>query len=209
MPKKKEGIDEWDLEILTALYYLQKATAFDLSNITGIARGTVAMRLRELEKMGVVKPPKIDISTGKLKKIYTAPDRKLIEKLRFDAWKEEVKEVLSEDEGELEKVFEEEVLGRLEWEFSTDDIKKLTDGVPFTELVNKDEGISPLVIFDHETVGNLEVSNGIVKITKTGLRRLVEMLKENIRGEFAKLVDLSRDEAGKLLNELIKVLEKD
>ncbi|RLI77598.1 hypothetical protein DRP07_12020 [Archaeoglobales archaeon] len=218
LPRLKKGIDDIDLKLLTALYYLREGTAFDLSNLTGITRGTASKRLRDLTEVGILREPEIDISTGKLRKVYKTPDKRIIENLLFEWWKrdyEEFGDMIGEElEEPSEKVFKEELKEKIEWGFTVEDLKKLIDGVTLDELLkdSRNKDVDTIVIFEQELVGNLEVKNGVVKLTEEGFKNFTTTIKkdikENIKDGFEKLREISVDAARKFLEELKTEIEK-
>lgn len=206
MPKLKKGIDIVDLKLLTALYYLGEGTAFDLSKITGVTRGTASKRLRDLVEERILEEPEVDISTGKLRKVYKAPNRKVIEGLLFKWWKVEVYEEVENITGEEweeppEKAFKEQLKSQIEWDFDIETLKQLRKGVSLKEILSSEE-IDTVTLFEQEIIGNIEIKDGTVKLTEDGYMTLINRKKENIREEFEVLKEISKEEAIKFLEEL-------
>lgn len=211
MPKLKKKIDDYDLEILAALYYFGPTTGFKISKITRISRGTVSKRLKDMVKDNILSEPKEDTSSGRLKKIYFPLGRKDIENLFLDYWKRGFYDFIYSEEERKERDLREtytEYLGdELEWVLSLKELKSLEEGVHisnFLDRAEEDEEFEADVmnIFRHETAGHLEVKNKIVKLSEKGLRKLVERKKESIKNEYAELKEISKDEALNLLEEI-------
>jgi predicted transcriptional regulator len=76
MPReKREWLDLLDLKILSCLCYIDEGTAYEISKRLGVSIATVSERLKWLVECGCLQPPVEVTSMGRLKKIYSPPDK--------------------------------------------------------------------------------------------------------------------------------------
>ncbi len=181
---KKVFLDEVDLELLSALYYLKQATATDLEKeFRGdITKAGISKRLKWLVSAGYLEEPEIDISTGKLKKLYGSPDREKLKTALLEWYKREIYDPMIDDflgkevaeamrrEEPLEKAYERNKaveLGLL----SPTDVSQLLEGVDIRRAREIFEGYSELASF--ELLGFVVVEGNRVKLTEKGLEAIL------------------------------------
>lgn len=197
--RKKKTLDDLDLEILAALYCSGAATATDLeAKIKNLTKAGISKRLKWLVEAGYLEEPEIDISTGKLKKIYKAPSREELKKYFLEWFVVEVyepviDEFLSEEEAEEtrekeppEKAIEKNIAVELGF-LSPADISELIEGVDINkalEMFDEYYEVARLDVF-----GFITLKNGKVKLTEKGLDAVLnewveklEDLKDLIEG---------------------------
>jgi len=214
---KKETIDELDLELLSALYYLKQATATDLEKeLKGeITKAGISKRLKWLAEKGYLEEPEVDISADKLKKIYKAPSKEKLKSAILEWYKIEIVEGLEEtaqraigkslglESIDIEDAFEFDRIVSLSFK-PVEDLEKLREGVSLKEAVDILEGYSEL--FSYEITGLVAVENGIAKLTDKGLKAVLERKIEKIEKELTGLKKLDKDAYKKLLAKFCKDL---
>jgi len=202
---KKEMIDETDLELLATLYYLGEATATDLEKESKVdlTKAGISKRLKWLAEKGYLEEPEIDISTGKLKKIYKAPSREKLKEALLEWYQKEVYEPVIydlnlEDSVEIspEEAYLEERKQSLSL-ISAKDLRKLREGLSIKEAVKLLEGYTNL--FEYEIAGLITVNNGIVKLTEKGLKAILEEWIPEIEEKLKELKEFDFNEYKKLL----------
>ncbi len=77
-------------KILEELIKMEKANAYEIAKNTGIPDAAVSKHLKILRETGFVEEPDIDISEGRLKKIYTPSPN--AEDILIEYWYKEISE---------------------------------------------------------------------------------------------------------------------
>lgn len=202
MPKrKKEKPDDKDIEILTALYYLEGGTLYDLEKVVNLPRGTISNRLRWLESMGYLDEPIKKVYKGRFKKIYKPPDREKI----IQAIMEE-KAVKSDKELEikLEGKVEEDVLTTLGYDLA--DFKEWSpDEIGMFDFTT---------MFVWEYLGLIKIKKGkslkdyLFKLTERGIKKIIETYTTHAKTFLIDLRDFDEKAYKELLDSVIKEKEK-
>ena len=222
MPKLKKKIpDETDLELLAVLYYKGEATATDLEDDLELSKATISSRLKWLAEHGYLAEPEIDISTGKLKKIYKAPAKEkikeaLVEWYRTEIYEPIIDELFTEEEAketqeELlpEKAYKEDRISSLSFMPATK-LRKLREGISLEEAVailrESEEDYPYSELFGYEIAGLIKVENGLVKLTEEGYKAILEEWIPEIREKLKELRDFDFNSYKKLLAEFCKDL---
>lgn len=210
MPKQKKEIDDLDIGILYVLHHFGKATAYDISNVLNQARGTISKRLKELVDQGILEEAEVDISTGKLRKIYKSPSIELIKDLLFRYYKNFGAEIDEEFFGEQLEISDEAINSyaedMLDYWLSDDELLKLrNEGMNILDLIRektKRKDATALDIATLEFTGLIEVKNKIARLSEKGKNVMTEKLVNSIKEDLKLLKDLSREDYNKLLNEI-------
>jgi len=225
MPRlKKERPDEKDLEILAALYYLGEATASDLEKLAEklnletkgafesfyLSKASISDRLKWLTERGYLTEPEMDITTGRLRKVYKAPNKEVLKELVLDWYRREIYEpiteefVVSVEEGYTaykdyppEKVYEDDRAETLTLE-SAKNLKKLRKGTTPEEAAKIFESFSEL--FGYEMAGLIAVENGTVKLTEKGLKTVISNWTKEITEKLKELKELDEETFRKILS---------
>jgi len=218
---KKQILDEIDLELLSMLYYLGKATATDLekeAKVTGaidLTKAGISKRLKWLTEKGYLTKPIDDISTGKLKRIYKAPSKEKLKSAHLEWYTAEIynpmiDEFLTEEQAEQarkeeppEKAFKDDRITTLSLK-SAEELKKLRKGVSLKEAVEILEGYSEL--FSYEMFDLITIKDGIVKLTDKGYKAILKEWIPEIREKLKELKEFDIAEYKKLLSEFCKDL---
>ena len=220
---KKETIDELDLELLSALYYLKQATATDLEKeLKGeITKAGISKRLKWLAEKGYLEEPEVDISADKLKKIYKAPNRDKLKTVFLEWYQAEIYEPITkkfvaeaskEEQYTLEEAYSDYPLGKAYEDdrilmlsrLSLKDLEELRKGISLKEAIEILEGYSEL--FSYEIAGLVTVEDEIVKLTDKGLKAVLEKKIEAMTKELTKLKELDKEAYQKLLAKFCKDL---
>lgn len=210
MPKQKKEIDDLDIGILYVLHHFGKATAYDISNVLNQARGTISKRLKELVDQGILEEAEVDISTGKLRKIYKSPSIELIKDLLFRYYKNFGAEIDEEFFGEQLEISDEAINSyaedMLDYWLSDDELLKLRNkGMNILDLIRektKRKDATALDIATLEFTGLIEVKNKIARLSEKGKNVMTEKLVSSIKEDLKLLKYLSREDYNKLLNEI-------
>jgi len=210
MPKlKKEKPDEKDLDILAALYYLGEATASDLERLIDLSKASISDRLKWLVEQGYLSEPEVDISTGRLRKIYKAPNKEVLRNTFLEWYKDEIYDPMVEDftdyesleeaykEYPLEKAYENDRITLLGFK-SAEELKKLRKGTTIGEAIKILEGFSEL--FGYELAELVNVKDGIVKLTEKGIKTITDVWCEEITEKLEELKTLDEKAFRKILS---------
>ncbi len=204
-PRKKD-IDEVDLEILCALYFLKKATAFEISKYTGLSRGQVSSRLKFLVDKGILSEPKEFSSEGRLRKIYTALPKEKIVNLIIKWYEATMYMDMVEVEGKTIPTSppEDQWLWQVEWELNAHvhQISSFVNWIPITEAIHK---ATALGLFKFIEASYIEIHNSRVRLSEKGKNVLADFLRNRILYRFSLLKKISESSARDLLKELNKI----
>ncbi len=191
---KKETVDELDLEILAILYYKGEATATDLEKelVGKITKAGISKRLKWLAEKGHLEEPEIDISTGKLKKIYKAPSKEKLKSIILTHYKKEYEKLIhafAEQSGQsyeeiakeypLETAFKDEIIYNKLDRLTFEELKVLKEGVTLEEAISILEhyNLYPYyVLLSCEILDLVTVDREkkLVRITEKGLKAILE-----------------------------------
>jgi len=221
---KKKTLDELDLEILAILHYKCKATATDLEKeLEGkITKAGISKRLKWLAEKGYLEKPINDISTGKLKRIYKAPDREklkeaFLEWFRVEIYEDVINSLYSEEKAQElrkelppEEAYKENQITSLSFT-PAKTLRKLREGISLEEAVNMFKVELNMEypyseLFNHEITGLIAVKNGTVKLTKEGLEAVINEWIPEIKDKLTELRELDPEAYKKLLSEFCKDL---
>ncbi len=200
---RKKGIDEVDLEILCALYFLKKATAFEISKYTGLSRGMVSSRLGLLVEKKLVPMPEEVTTGGRIRKIYSTIAKDALVKLIVEWYKSTKYLGVVEVDGRTIPAAPPEI----EWKLNSEIILvdhihqavDLANWTPITEAILK---FSALGLFRLIEAGYAEVLNSKVRLTERGKLVVVEHLQQSIQYYFSLLKQISSESAKNLIKEL-------
>jgi len=210
MPKQKKEIDDLDIGILYVLHHFGEATAYDISNVLNQARGTVSKRLKELVDQGILEEAEVDISTGKLRKIYKSPNVELIKDLLFRYYKNFGAEIDEEFFGEPSEISDDDINSyaedMLDYWLSDDELLKLrNEGINILDLIRektKRKDATALDIATLEFTGLIEVKDKVARLSEKGKNVMTEKLVNSIKEDLKLLKEISREDYNKLLSEI-------
>jgi len=220
MPKlRKEVPDETDLELLALLYYKGKATATELAKEIELSKATISDRLKWLAEKGYLEEPEIDISTGKLRKVYKSPSKEKLKSAFLEYYRTEIYEPVTEEfaigvkyssleeaykDYPLEKAYEDD---RINWLSSIPAtiLRKLREGISLKNaaklLIQENWKYPYSEILGCELFGLIAVENGIVKLTEKGLKAILNEWIPEIKEKLKELRELDFEAYKKLLAE--------
>ena len=199
MPKrKKSSVDLVDIEILSSLCYIDEGTAFKIGNKLGLSKATVSDRLKWLVEQGYLQPPIEDTSTGRLRKLYRPPSKKVVFEL--------LKEYYNQKKGVDPKAFK---------DFIIEEVIRHAYGLDFNDLLDWLDIDSALTyafndkyyyLLAWDVLGLVEVEEEdnvkFVKLTKKGFEEVKSYYVMIIEFYLSELEEFSRD----AYNDFIKQL---
>lgn len=204
MPRpRKKGIDETDLEILCALYFLERGTAFEISKYTGLSRGLVSSRLQLLVEKKVIPKPEEVVTRGRIRKIYSTISKDTLVKLIVEWYKATKYLDLIEVDGKTVPAGPPEIEWKLNAEIPLVEqiyyAVDLANWIPITEAIAK---FTALELFRLIEAGYVETQNSKVRLTELGKSIVVDHLKHSIQYHFSLLKQISSESAKNLIKEL-------
>jgi DNA-binding Lrp family transcriptional regulator len=221
MPKrKKEDADELDLELLSALYYLEQATATDLEKelASVLSKAGISKRLKWLVEKGYLEEPEIDISTDKLKKIYKAPSkdklkaiflRYFLRQFEGDSYEiHEIEEFITDSEHPLHEFYK-NIITRTLSSIPATTLRLLTKGVNIKDAVKILTSVSSnpySELFSWELSGLINTEEKIVKITEKGLKAILNVWIPEIKEKLKDIKRFDFEVYKKLLTEFCREL---
>lgn len=182
--------DEVMRDVLSALYYLNEATPFEISKVTGHSSATVTRKLQKLVEWGIIPPPIEDTSTGRLRRIYKRPDDEF-----YKYFKHFLYQIYKENESEfhnfmINKMYQ---IFNIPYQWERD----LYDALESSK--------SPTIILIGQIIGYWDVEDNKLKVTPHAIEHLKHLYKEYIRYYIEALALIDEEET---LNFLITLLEK-